>query len=163
LGLVHFDTHTDTAREVFGVRRSHGTPMVEAGVIDAERYVQIALRGYWPGKTEFAWQRERGITALPTHEIRDRGIRAVTEDALAAVGTGLRSCRWTSTCWTPRSAPAPARAQPGGMTSADLLWTSARSRAASSSPGPRSSRSRLSTSDRATSPRSSQSGSCARS
>jgi arginase family enzyme len=110
LGLVHFDTHTDTAREVFGVRRSHGTPMVEAGVIDAERYVQIALRGYWPGKTEFAWQRERGITALPMHEIRDRGIRAVTEDALAAVGTGLRSCRWTSTCWTPRSTPAPARA-----------------------------------------------------
>lgn len=95
---------------VLGVRRSHGTPMVEAGVIDAERYVQIALRGYWPGKTEFAWQRERGITALPMHEIRDRGIRAVTEDALAAVGTGLRSCRWTSTCWTPRSAPAPARA-----------------------------------------------------
>jgi arginase family enzyme len=47
LGLVHFDTHTDTAREVFGVRRSHGTPMytlVEAGVIDAERYAD-RLRG----------------------------------------------------------------------------------------------------------------------
>jgi arginase family enzyme len=53
LGLVHFDTHTDTAGEVFGVRRSRGTPMVEAGVIDAERYAD-RLRGYWPGETEFA-------------------------------------------------------------------------------------------------------------
>ncbi|NUT56853.1 MAG: agmatinase, partial [Thermoleophilia bacterium] len=27
VGLVHFDTHTDTGREVFTVERSHGTPM----------------------------------------------------------------------------------------------------------------------------------------
>ena len=34
VGLVHFDTHTDTGAEVFGVEVSHGTPMrrlVEAG------------------------------------------------------------------------------------------------------------------------------------
>ena len=34
VGLVHFDTHTDTGREVYGVEISHGTPMfrlVEAG------------------------------------------------------------------------------------------------------------------------------------
>src|SRR5215204_2713126 len=63
LGLVHFDTHTDTGREVYGVEVSHGTPMfrlVEAGVVDPERYVQIGLRGYWPGETEFGWQAERG-------------------------------------------------------------------------------------------------------
>ena len=48
VGLVHFDTHTDTGREVFGVEVSHGTPMyrlVEAGVVDPRRYVQIGLRG----------------------------------------------------------------------------------------------------------------------
>jgi arginase family enzyme len=111
LGLVHFDTHTDTAREVFGVRRSHGTPMytlVEAGVIDAERYAD-RLRGYWPGETEFAWQRERGITALPMHEIRDRGIRAVTEHALAAVGDGPAFLSVDIDVLNPRSRPAPAR------------------------------------------------------
>ena len=49
LGLVHFDTHTDTGTEVFGVEVSHGTPMyrlVEEGAIDPMRYVQIGLRGY---------------------------------------------------------------------------------------------------------------------
>ena len=40
LGLVHFDTHADTGTEVFGVERSHGTPMyrlVEGGHVDPRR------------------------------------------------------------------------------------------------------------------------------
>ena len=39
VGLIHFDTHTDTGREVFGVEISHGTPMfrlVEAGHVAPE-------------------------------------------------------------------------------------------------------------------------------
>jgi len=53
IGLVHFDTHTDTGTEVFGVELSHGTPMyklVEQGVVDPARYVQVGLRGYWRGR-----------------------------------------------------------------------------------------------------------------
>ena len=56
-GLVHFDTHTDTGEEVFGVEVSHGTPMyrlVEQGHVDPSRYVQIGLRGYWPGERSSA-------------------------------------------------------------------------------------------------------------
>ena len=67
IGLVHFDTHTDTGTEVFGVELSHGTPMyrlVEEGLVDPARYVQIGLRGYWPGDKEFSWQRERGIRSF---------------------------------------------------------------------------------------------------
>jgi len=125
LGLVHFDTHTDTAKEVFGVRRSHGTPMyrlVEAGVVDPERYVQIGLRGYWPGELEFAWQRERGITAFPMHDVRERGIRAVVEDALAVVGDGPAFLSVDVDVLDPAFAPGTGTPEPGGMTSADLLW-----------------------------------------
>jgi agmatinase len=125
LGLIHFDTHTDTGKEVFGVRRSHGTPMyrlVEAGVIDPDRYVQIGLRGYWPGEEEFAWQRERGITALPMHAIRDRGIRAVIEHALAIVGEGPAFLSVDVDVLDPAFAPGTGTPEPGGMTSADLLW-----------------------------------------
>ena len=53
-----------------------------------ERYVQIGLRGYWPGEEEFAWQRERGIVSHFMHDVRDRGIRAVVADAIAHVGAG---------------------------------------------------------------------------
>src|ERR671917_269371 len=98
----------------------HG--LVESGHVDGRRYVQIGLRGYWPGETEFAWQREKGITSLPMHEIRDRGIRAVVEDALAAVGAGPTFVSVDVDVLDPAFAPGTGTPEPGGMTSADLLW-----------------------------------------
>src|SRR3954449_1555261 len=89
VGVVHFDTHTDTGAEVFGVEFSHGTfirRIVDAGHVDPSRYAQIGLRGYWPGAAEFAWQAERGITSLFAHDVRDLGIREVVRRAVAAVG-----------------------------------------------------------------------------
>jgi agmatinase len=125
LGLVHFDTHTDTGTEVFGVERSHGTPMyrlVEAGRVDPRRYVQIGLRGYWPGEDEFAWQAERGITSFFMHDVRDLGIRAVVERALAVVGGGPAFLTVDVDVLDPAFAPGTGTPEPGGMTSADLLW-----------------------------------------
>src|SRR5206468_11981308 len=91
LGLVHFDAHTDTGREVFGMERSHGTPMfrlVEAGLVDPRRYVQIGLRGYWPGEAEFAWQREQGITSLFMHDVREAGIAEIARRTIEIAGSG---------------------------------------------------------------------------
>jgi agmatinase len=89
--MIHFDTHTDTGAEVFGVEISHGTfirRLVDEGAIDPTRYAQIGLRGYWPGEAEFAWQAERGITSLFAHDVRDLGIREVVRRAVEAVGPG---------------------------------------------------------------------------
>jgi agmatinase len=125
VGLIHFDTHTDTGKTVFGVELSHGTPMyrlVEAGHVDGARYVQIGLRGYWPGEEEFGWQRERGISSFPMHDVRDRGIRAVIEDALAAAGEGPTFLSVDVDVLDPAFAPGTGTPEPGGMTSADLLW-----------------------------------------
>jgi agmatinase len=125
VGLIHFDTHTDTGREVFGVEVSHGTPMyrlVEQGHVDPARYAQIGLRGYWPGPEEFGWQTERGITSLFMHDVRDRGIAAVVEDALAAVGDGPVWISVDVDVLDPAFAPGTGTPEPGGMTSTDLLW-----------------------------------------
>ena len=125
VGLVHFDTHTDTATEVFGVAFSHGTPMyklVEARHVDPARYVQIGLRGYWPGEREFEWQRERGITSFFMHDVRDRGIRAVMGDALERVGTGPVFVTVDIDVLDPAFAPGTGTPEPGGMTTWDLLW-----------------------------------------
>jgi agmatinase len=125
VGLLHFDTHADTGTEVFGVERSHGTPMyrlVEADLVDPERYVQIGLRGYWPGEAEFAWQAEKGITSFFMHDVRDRGIRAVMEEALARVGTGAAFLTVDVDVLDPAYAPGTGTPEPGGMTSTDLLW-----------------------------------------
>jgi agmatinase len=91
LGLIHFDAHTDTGDVVYGARLSHGTPMrrlLESGAVAGERYVQIGLRGYWPGEEIFAWQGERGVTAIYMHDVRAEGIARAVERALEAVGDG---------------------------------------------------------------------------
>ena len=125
LGLVHFDTHTDTGTEVFGVEISHGTPMfrlVESGVIDPKRYVQIGIRGYWPGPREFAWQDERGITSFFMHDVRRLGIETVVEQALAVVGRGPTFLSVDIDVLDPAFAPGTGTPEPGGMTVGDLLW-----------------------------------------
>lgn len=124
VGLVHFDTHTDTGTEVFGVELSHGTPMfklVEAGHVDPVRYVQIGLRGYWPGEKEFGWQRERGITAFFMHDVRERGIRAVVEEALGRIGAGPTFVTVDIDVLDPAFAPGTGTPEPGGMTTGELL------------------------------------------
>jgi agmatinase len=124
VGLVHFDTHTDTGTQVFGAERSHGTPMyrlVEAGWVDPKRYVQIGLRGYWPGKPEFEWQRERGITSFFMHDVRDRGIDVCVEETVETVGEGPVFLTVDVDVLDPAFAPGTGTPEPGGMTPLELL------------------------------------------
>ncbi len=125
VGLIHFDTHTDTGTEVFGVVVSHGTPMyrlVEAGTVPGGRYAQIGLRGYWPGPAEFEWQRGHGIASFFMHDVRDLGIREVVARALAHVGEGPVYVTVDVDVLDPAFAPGTGTPEPGGMTSVDLLW-----------------------------------------
>jgi agmatinase len=124
VGIVHFDTHTDTGEEVFGVEFSHGTFMrriIDAGHVDASRYAQIGLRGYWPGEAEFAWQAERGITSLFMHDVRDLGIREVVRRAIEAVGPGPTYLTVDVDVLDPAFIPGTGTPEPGGMTAVDLL------------------------------------------
>jgi agmatinase len=122
--LVHFESHTDTGTQVFGAERSHGTPMfrlVEAGWIDSNRFVQIGLRGYWPGQAEFAWQREMGITSFFMHDVRDQGIETLVERAMATVGEGPVFLTVAVDVLDPAFAPGTGTPEPGGMTPLELL------------------------------------------
>jgi agmatinase len=124
VGLVQLDTHTDTGTEVFGVERSHGTPMyrlVEAGHVDPRRYVQIGLRGYWPGTDEFAWQAERGITSLFVHDVRALGVEEIVRRTFETVGDGPVFVSIDVDVLDPAFAPGTGTPEPGGLTSAELL------------------------------------------
>jgi agmatinase len=124
VGMVHFDTHTDTGAEVFGVEFSHGTfirRLIDQGHLDPRRYVQIGLRGYWPGDAEFAWQAERGITSLFMHDVRDRGIRDIVAQAVEVVGPGPTYLTVDVDVLDPAFIPGTGTPEPGGMTAGDLL------------------------------------------
>jgi len=125
VGLVHFDTHTDTGTEVFGVELSHGTIMrslVEAGHVDPRRYAQVGLRGYWPGEAEFAWQTEQGITSLFMHDVRNLGIREVVRRTVEVVGPGPAFLTVDIDVLDPAFAPGTGTPEPGGMSTGELLW-----------------------------------------
>jgi agmatinase len=124
VGVVHFDTHTDTGTHVYGVSRSHGTMMrslVESGAVDPLRYVQIGLRGYWPPPEDFAWQSERGITHFTTEDVVEHGIGAVVERAVAVVGGGPTYVTVDVDVLDPAYAPGTGTPEPGGLTSRELL------------------------------------------
>ena len=124
VGMVHFDTHTDTGEEVFGVKLSHGSPMrhlVDDGRVDGTRYAQIGLRGYWPGDAEFAWQAEKGITSFFMHDVRDLGIRGVVDRAIEVVGDGPVYLTVDVDVLDPAFIPGTGTPEPGGMTAVDLL------------------------------------------
>jgi agmatinase len=124
LGLVHFDSHADTAALVFGSERSHGTPMyrlVEAGIVVPSRYVQIGLRGYWPGSHEFAWQAERGITTFLMEDVQTLGIEEVVSRTVETVGAGPAFLSVDVDVLDPAFAPGTGTPEPGGMSSAELL------------------------------------------
>jgi agmatinase len=125
VGLIHLDTHADTGTEVFGVAVSHGTPMyrlVEAGDVEPSRYVQIGLRGYWPGEAEFAWQDERGIASFFMHDVRRLGIEEVVRLTLERVGGGPVFLSVDVDVLDPAFAPGTGTPEPGGMTTGELLW-----------------------------------------
>jgi agmatinase len=124
VGLVHFDTHTDTGTSVFGLKVSHGTPMfrlVRDGLVEPASYVQIGLRGYWPGEDEFDWQRQQGITSFFMHDVRELGIDAVVERTVEIVGDGAAFLTVDIDVLDPAYAPGTGTPEPGGMTSGELL------------------------------------------
>jgi agmatinase len=124
LGVVHFDTHTDTGEQVFGVKSSHGTFMrelLDEGHVDGRRYAQIGLRGYWPGEAEFAWQAQRGITSLFMHDVRDHGITEITRRAIDAVGPGPAFLTVDVDVLDAAFIPGTGTPEPGGMTPTQLL------------------------------------------
>ncbi len=128
-GLVHFDAHADTAETNVGQLHGHGTPMrrlVESGAVPGHRFVQIGLRGYWPGPAVIAWMADQQMKTFLMHEIVERGLRPVVDDAVAACTGGDSAGIFISVdidVVDPGMAPGTGTPEPGGLTSRELLDT----------------------------------------
>jgi agmatinase len=124
LGLVQLDTHTDTAAQVFGTVFSHGTVMrrlVAAGTVIGSRYVQVGLRGYWPGAADFAWQEGRNVTALTMSTIREHGLASTLDSIQRQMGDHPTFVSIDMDVVDPAFAPGVGDPQPGGLTAEEFL------------------------------------------
>lgn len=83
-GVVHFDSHFDAGQG--GVHFiTHGAPVyraVKEGHVLGKNYIQVGLRGAWPGAEGFEWMRNNGVRYHTMPEIEKRGWQATMERAL---------------------------------------------------------------------------------
>ena len=123
-GLIVFDTHLDTAEDVAGERLNHCCGVsraVEAGY-DPARIVLIGINGWMNPKSEADFCRQHGITVIWVEDVWERGIQAVTDDALtiAAAGDGFY-LSVDIDALDAAYAPGTCGPTPGGMTTREVL------------------------------------------
>ncbi len=126
VGMIHFDAHADTGNIIDGNLYSHGTPMrrlIESGVVKGENFIQVGLRGYWPGEKEFQWMKDQGMRWHTMQDIWDKGIKEVLETAItqAKEGTDYLYLSVDIDSVDPGFAPGTGTPEPGGLTPHDIL------------------------------------------
>lgn len=126
VSMIHFDAHADTGDIEFGSLVGHGQPMrrlIESGALRGDRFLQIGLRGYWPGPDTLAWMAEQGMRSYEMTEIVARGLDTCLAEA-SAIATddcdGVFLSVDIDVC-DPGHAPGTGTPEPGGLTARQLL------------------------------------------
>ncbi|GAA2682746.1 MULTISPECIES: agmatinase [Actinosynnema] len=126
VSMVHFDAHADTGDIEFGSLWGHGAPMrrlIESEALRGDRFLQIGLRGFWPGPETLTWMAERGMRSYEMSEIGERGLAACLTEAFT---TATDDCDGVflsvdiDVC-DPGHAPGTGTPEPGGLTARELL------------------------------------------
>ena len=126
VGVLHFDAHADTGDIEFGALIGHGQPMrrlIESGAVRGDRFLQIGLRGYWPGPETLGWMAQQGMRSYEMTEITARGLDACLDEAIA---TAMADCDAVFLSVDvdvvdPGHAPGTGTPEPGGLSSRQLL------------------------------------------
>lgn len=126
VAVLHFDAHADTGDIEFGSLYGHGQPMrrlIESGAARGDRFLQIGLRGYWPGPETLDWMAAQGMRSYEMTEIGARGLPAVLDEAFTIA---LDDCDAIflsvdiDVC-DPGHAPGTGTPEPGGLSARQLL------------------------------------------
>ncbi|MCX6698732.1 MAG: agmatinase [Methanomicrobiales archaeon] len=123
-GLVHFDSHCDTAPPIHGSGLAHGSPMrnaVESGLVDPKRSIQIGIRG----SSEFLWQfsYDNNMRVVHIEEFYELGWKNVVREIRTLMGNGPVYISFDIDCLDPAFAPGTGTPVAGGMTTFEALQT----------------------------------------
>jgi agmatinase len=125
IGVIHFDTHADTADSDFGMRYGHGTPMrriLELGRVEGRNFTQIGLRGFWP-LAEFDWMRKQGMKWFLMKDVEDLGIENCAKEVVERAWDGTEAVYLTFDVDSldPGYTPGTGTPEPGGLTSREVF------------------------------------------
>lgn len=124
VGLIQFDSHSDTNDHYFGEanRFTHGTPFrrgIEEGLLDPQRMVQIGIRGSLYSASDLDYAKEQGIRVIEIEEYFDLGPDRVIEEIRRVVGDGPTYVTFDVDALDPVYAPGTGTPEVGGYTSAE--------------------------------------------
>ncbi len=126
VAVLHFDAHADTGDIEFGSLYGHGQPMrrlIESGAARGDRFLQIGLRGYWPGPETLDWMAAQGMRSFEMTELEARGLPAVLDEAFEIALDGCDAVFLSvdiDVC-DPGHAPGTGTPEPGGLSARQLL------------------------------------------
>ncbi|NHN57022.1 agmatinase [Calidifontibacter sp. DB0510] len=126
ISLIHFDAHADTGDVEFGSLWGHGQPMrrlIESGAVRGDRFLQIGLRGYWPGPETLDWMAGQQMRSYEMTEVGHRGLETCLTEAFDIANDdtdGIFLSVDIDVC-DPGHAPGTGTPEPGGLSARQLL------------------------------------------
>ena len=126
VGVIHFDSHYDAGKNSSGHLISHGQPirrLIEEGHVLGKNYLQVGLRGYWPGEDGFQFMRDHGFRYHTMAEIERDGWPAVVKRVLHEAHDGPKNLYISLDIdvLDPSYAPGTGTPEPGGLTTRELF------------------------------------------
>ncbi len=119
VGVVHVDAHADVNDTMFGEKIAHGTPfrrVVEEGLVDPHRVVQIGLRATGYAAEDFDWPRQQGFRVVQAEECWHKSLVPLMEEVRAQVGGGPVYVSFDIDGIDPAFAPGTGTPEIGGLT-----------------------------------------------
>lgn len=126
VSMIHFDAHADTGDIEFGSLYGHGQPMrrlIESGALRGDRFLQVGLRGYWPGPETLDWMAAQRMRSFEMTEIGARGLEACLDECFEIAVDECDAVFLSvdiDVC-DPGHAPGTGTPEPGGLSARQLL------------------------------------------
>lgn len=125
VGVVHFDAHYDAGRG-YDHLLSHGQPVArlfDEGLVPGKNFIQVGLRGMWPGKGGFEWMRENGVRYHTMAEVEKHGWEAVMTRAIqeAKDGPEFLFISFDVDVLDPAYMPGTGTPEPAGLTTREVF------------------------------------------
>ncbi|GAA0415758.1 agmatinase [Cocleimonas flava] len=120
IGVVHVDAHADINDTMFGEKIAHGTPfrrMMEEGILDAKRVVQIGLRTTGYSADDFDWSRDQGFRVVQAEDCWHKSLEPLMAEVRDQMGDGPVYISFDIDGLDPTFAPGTGTMEPGGLTS----------------------------------------------
>jgi len=121
VGVVQFDSHTDTSDEFLGDKYNNATPFrraIEEGFVAPDKLVQVGIRRFYKGELDY--HTEHGIRVIPMLELKQMGVEGFRQELQILKGSKVY-VTFDIDFVDPAFAPGTGGPEPGGVTSFEAL------------------------------------------